>query len=230
MKGLKDTVRSIPFLGDFASKIYQGTKRSKQFTTSSEYWKNRYQSGGNSGAGSYDQLAKFKADVINDFVDKKSIDTIIEFGSGDGNQLGYFNFKNYIGFDVSVAAIERCKTLFASDSNKRFEVIDLYKDEKAEAVMSLDVIYHLIEDSVYESYMNRLFTASNKYVIIYSSDDETFNEGSTAPHVKHRKFTSWVDHNFPEFKLIEKIPNEFPFNGDFNTSSQADFFIYKRDR
>lgn len=230
MKGLKDKVKSIPVLGDFATKIYQKTKGSKQFTTSSDYWKNRYQSGGNSGAGSYDQLAKFKANVINDFVDKQRIDSVIEFGSGDGNQLGYFNFKNYIGYDVSAAAIEKCKALFASDPNKRFEVIDAYIDEKADAVMSLDVIYHLIEDSVYETYMKRLFTASKKYVIIYSSDDETFNEGSTAPHVKHRKFTSWVSNNFPDFKLIEKIPNKFPFNGDFNTSSQADFFIYKTDK
>ena len=38
---------------------------------SRNYWENRYHAGGNSGAGSYNLLAKFKAEVINDYVRKK---------------------------------------------------------------------------------------------------------------------------------------------------------------
>lgn len=36
--------------------------------------------------------------------------------------------------------------------------------------MSLDVIYHLIEDEIYNKYMNNLFMAAEKYVFIYSSN------------------------------------------------------------
>lgn len=37
---------------------------------SKNYWENRYKSGGNSGAGSYSNLAEFKAEIINEFVAK----------------------------------------------------------------------------------------------------------------------------------------------------------------
>jgi len=40
---------------------------------SSEYWDNRYKNGGNSGQGSYNALAKFKASVINDFIENNKI-------------------------------------------------------------------------------------------------------------------------------------------------------------
>jgi len=52
--------------------------RKKSFN-SKKYWEARYVSGRNSGAGSYGRLAKFKADVINDFVKNKKINTVIEF-------------------------------------------------------------------------------------------------------------------------------------------------------
>ena len=37
---------------------------------SKKYWNNRYVKGGNSGAGSYNNLAQFKGDVINNFIKK----------------------------------------------------------------------------------------------------------------------------------------------------------------
>ena len=35
---------------------------------SSLFWENRYKKGGNSGSGSYNKMAEFKAKVINDFI------------------------------------------------------------------------------------------------------------------------------------------------------------------
>ena len=37
---------------------------------SNKFWNDRYANGGNSGAGSYNELAKFKADIINNFIEK----------------------------------------------------------------------------------------------------------------------------------------------------------------
>ena len=73
---------------------------------SSKYWEKRYVTGGNSGDGSYGYLAKYKAEIINNFIEKNSINAIIEFGTGDGNQIKHMNYKNYIGFDVSNYIIE----------------------------------------------------------------------------------------------------------------------------
>ena len=81
---------------------------------SKKYWNNRYQKGGNSGAGSYNRLACFKASIINDFIKKNNIGSIIDYGVGDGNQLKLIDTKNkiYTGIDVSAFIISKCKEIF----------------------------------------------------------------------------------------------------------------------
>tara|TARA_B100000963_G_C22366286_1_gene553845 strand:+ start:310 stop:516 length:207 start_codon:yes stop_codon:yes gene_type:complete len=47
-------------------------KRIFRSFSSNSYWEHRYETDGNSGAGSYNELAEFKASVINEFLlDKK---------------------------------------------------------------------------------------------------------------------------------------------------------------
>ena len=78
---------------------------------SKKYWNDRYVTGGNSGSGSYNNLAKFKGDVINNFIEKNQIKSIVDYGVGDGNQLKLFNTENliYTGIDVSKFIISKCK-------------------------------------------------------------------------------------------------------------------------
>ena len=68
---------------------------------SSKYWDDRYKKGGNSGDGSYNNLAIFKSQIINSFLlhTTNSIESIIDYGVGDGNQLSLLNLadKKYIG-------------------------------------------------------------------------------------------------------------------------------------
>lgn len=196
------------------------------FRSSANYWEKRYRAGGDSGAGSYDFFAEFKAEVINDFVRDHNIRTVIEFGCGDGNQLKLMEYPSYLGLDVSETAVEQCRELFAEDHTKRFEVITDYHDEKADLTLSLDVIYHLVEEEVYERYMRRLFDASLRFVVIYSSNFDEADPGDA--HVRHRAFTPWVERNAPQWRLIKHIPNRYPFKGDPAKGSYADFFIYER--
>ena len=86
--------------------------------SSRKYWENRYAKGGNSGPGSYNNLAKFKADIINNFIHRYNVITVIEWGSGDCNQLSLANYKNYIGYDVSQTAIDICRKKFNFDKTK----------------------------------------------------------------------------------------------------------------
>ena len=219
-------IKNLPWVSNLAGKIIRKLSKKPQFTTSGEYWEQRYQVGGHSGAGSYNNLAEFKAEVINNFLEKKNIDSVIEFGCGDGNQLLYLSPKNYIGYDVSKKAIELCRSKFEGDNTKTFRLMGYNALEKADLTLSLDVIYHLIEDHVFEEYMNKVFDSSNKYVIIYSSNTDK-NE-LNAPHVKHRKYTDWVAQNKNSFQLIDHIPNRYPFNGNGENTSFADFFIYEK--
>lgn len=205
----------------------------KQFSTqldfdnSTQYWIDRYKKGGNSGPGSYNHFAEFKSEVLNKFVEENSIRTILELGSGDGNQLSYFEFPNYKGFDISLDALELCRSKYKNDPHKDFFSTSEIINHKAELSLSLDVLFHLVEDETFEVYMNQLFDSSTHFVIIYSSnfDDKANYEN----HVRHRKFTTWVEKNQSQFKLIQRVPNKYPpIKGENKTTTPADFFIYKK--
>ena len=95
--------------------------------------------------------------------------------------------------------------------------------------MSLDVLYHLVEDAVFEEYVQTLFAASTQHVIIYSSDTSD-NSKDNGPHVKHRAIARWIHQAIPHWNLIEQIPNKYPLNPDTGTGSFADFFVYTKEQ
>jgi len=199
----------------------------QRFHGSSSYWEERYARGGASGVGSYGKFAEFKAEVINGFVAQRGVRSVIELGCGDGNQLALARYPEYLGLDVSEAAVDLCRRRFASDPSKRFAPMSRYAGEQADLALSLDVIYHLVEDRVFEDYMRVLFAAARRHVIVYSSDTEDGAERA-APHVRHRHFSRWVERNLPGWRLLERIPNRHPYRGDYREGSFSDFFIYEK--
>jgi hypothetical protein len=227
-RGLKMRITNMPFIGRLFEYIRTRSKRGEySFTNSTDYWKDRYQFGGNSGCGSYNKLAEFKASVLNAFVQENNITTVIEYGCGDGNQLLLADYPKYIGFDVSEKAISICQDLFRNDKSKKFALVPVNPTEKAQLTLSLDVIFHLIENDVFDMYMYQLFDSSEEFVVIYSSNTNLAISDSAA-HVKHRKFSDWIILNRPEWSLIRHSPNEYPYSGDDSEGSFADFYIYKR--
>ena len=78
---------------------------------------------------------------------------------------------------------------------------------------------------MFEQYMTRLFTSSKKYVCIYSSN---YNE-QTAMHVKHRKFTDWIEQNLSNKWALERVINNiYPYSEDNpDNTSVSDFYFYK---
>lgn len=212
----------------YIKKVISTLKCSNRWKGSAYYWEKRYLSGGTSGAGSYNNLAQFKAKILNGFVQTKGITSVIEWGCGDGNQLSLSDYPCYIGYDVSKQAIKICKKRFCHDTSKVFvwSGDKSFKNEnKADLSLSLDVIYHLVEDEVYEQYMRNLFLSARRYVIIYACDSEEY---ATAIHVKSRKFTSWIKQNCPSWNLIDIIKNDYPYNSKSpNTTSWSDFYIFE---
>lgn len=201
---------------------------SGRFKGSAHYWDSRYDKGGNSGAGSYGEFAVFKAEVINSFVRENDIKRVLELGCGDGNQLRYFKFPEYVGLDISSKAVNDCHAKFSDDDTKSFFLESEFEsDEKFDLTMSLDVIYHLVEDNVFEQYMYSLFEYSGRYVVIYSSNQHHQFEGQR-PHVRHRKFSEWIKQNVEGWSLKEIIPNKYPYDSASRTGSFADFFFYNK--
>jgi len=225
---MKNLIKKIPLLRSIARIVYYTfIAPLKSFPGSEKYWEKRYKSGGTSGNGSYCKFAEFKAEVLNSFVKDKQITTIIEYGCGDGNQLKLSEYPSYIGFDVSPEAISKCNNFFSNNKTKTFKLMSEYANETAQLILSLDVIYHLIEDDIFSTYMKQLFDSSKKIVIIYSSNTDK-QARIQAAHIKHRKFSRWIERNKPEWKLIQHIPNRYPYTGDEQEGSLADFYIYEK--
>lgn len=221
----KQSVRAVPVLGPCLVRLWI---RLHRVESSADYWEQRYKAGGNSGVGSHSCLAEFKAEFLNRFVEEHQIATVIEFGCGDGAQLRLAKYPQYTGVDISNTTIENCRSAFVGDSTRHFVLLDaLSLEAKAELALSLDVVYHLIEDSVFDAYMRRLFGAAEKFVIIYSSNVDEKWDGS---HVRHRQFTPWVEANLSQWRLSSVQQNIYPFDprNSANTS-RADFYVFARN-
>jgi SAM-dependent methyltransferase len=195
------------------------------YSDSARFWERNYARGATSGSGSYGALAEGKSRFLNTLVREQAVRSVIEFGCGDGNQLSLANYPAYIGLDVSRSAIGLCQERFADDQTKSFFLYDgtCFTDRAglftADLALSLDVVYHLTEDAVYEAYLTHLFAAGRRLVIVYSTNREI---GRTAPHVRHRHFTPWVEGNCPAWRLasVTKGPN--------TEAARADFFLFEQ--
>lgn len=226
MVEIKEIVRRTPILGPLLVQARRRLIKGPAFRNSAQYWEERYALGGNSGAGSYSNLAEFKAEVLNDFVANKAIENVTEFGCGDGAQLQLAAYPSYTGYDISPTSVALCRARFAGDRSKRFALLAAGESpEQADLTLSLDVVYHLVEDDVFDTYMRQLFSASSRYVAVYSSNFERWE----SDHVRHRRFVEWVEKNEQCFRLIDHIPNRYPFDPMApSRTSLAEFFFYER--
>lgn len=228
MEAFKRAIANLPLIGPLARRVYRAVRPEQDFTDSRSYWETRYTSGRDSGAGSYSHLAQFKASVLNGFVEKNDVADVIEFGCGDGSQLRLANYPRYLGVDVSPQAIALCRKRFSGDATKAFHTTgDLPAGVSADLALSLDVIYHLVEDEVFERYMRQLFDSARRFVIVYSSNED---RAGSAPHVRHREFTRWVADNAPQWQAVEVIRNKFPYDPEYpHKTSFADFYIFRKE-
>lgn len=233
LRRLRGAIARVPVIGR-AARFLWAKAHNLTFRTSGDYWESHYAAGGNSGAGSYGRLAQWKADILNELVREQGIASVIEFGCGDGAQLARAAYPTYVGVDVAPSAVRLCIERFQGDATKSFfaidprAMVDPLGRLRAEMALSLDVLYHLVEDEVRDAYLTRLFQAATRYVVIYSSDGPA---PTVSAHERHRPFTPWVEANSPDWRLVERIPNPYPMRtarDDHHVTSPADFFVYHR--
>jgi SAM-dependent methyltransferase len=230
----KAIIKNTPLIGSAARALarapgVEGLRKRLGFRGSSSYWDERYRAGGNSGAGSYGRLAEFKAEILNEFVAREQIRSVIEFGCGDGAQLALAHYPRYVGVDVSPASIELCTGRFAGDPTKQFYLTGALPADlgRFDLALSLDVIYHLVEDDTFEAYMRTLFDHGGRHVVIYASNRDA---PGPSPHVRHRAFASWVTRCAPAWRLTRTIANRFPYDSDRpDDTSFADFHFFERE-
>lgn len=189
--------------------------------SSADNWELRYKKGGTSGRGSQGKYAKWKAEVLNGFVAHHGVNTVVEFGCGDGEQLKLYWFPEYTGYDVSPTAVAMCRKIFADEHHKRFRLMSEYDGETADLALSIDVIFHLLEDDVFDDYMRKLCDASISYLVIFSSDHDDPVINPRTPNTRHRKYTDWIEKNRPEWKCLGRLPK-------FHEDTFQDFSFWGR--
>lgn len=238
MSGLEEWLRTDPLLGPLLRCLRRSpwaarsALRRLRFRGSASHWERHYAAGGSSGSGSFGVLAEFKAEIVNGFVREHAIQSVVELGCGDGHQLALADYPSYLGIDISRSAVDLCRARFGDDPSKRFlhddsHCLGIDDSLRAELALSLDVIFHLVEDGVFERYMTHLFQLGERFVVIFSSDHD-HNPRLRPPHIRHRRFSQWVIERRPDFRLARVIPNRYPFQGDARTGSYCDFHIYER--
>lgn len=188
------------------------------------YWEQTYRSGETSGRGSYGVLAEFKAEIVNGLIQQEGITSVIEFGCGDGNQLQYMNYKEYLGVDVAASSVRLCASKFATDSSKSFMLYTpgLWINRgflMADLTVCLDVLYHITDETDFRNTLYDILHSSKEWVVLYTRLKENGNPGVDT--IQDRNLFHYL-FDYPDFKVQEIIPQRYP------DQSSADFVILRR--
>lgn len=198
-----------------------------RFAGSADYWRKRYRWGGDSGAGSTGPAAAYKAQVLNGFVRRYGVRNVVEFGCGDGRQLQLAEYPQYLGLDISPEAIALCRSRFSDDSSKRFELVGDYRGDVFDLALSLDVLFHLVEDNVYDDYLRRLFSVAQRYVVVYATSSAVVK--GTLSHVRHRPVEHDIRERFPGFMRMLEAEANLPGPVEHGEGGFTRFFLYRRE-
>lgn len=148
------------------------------------YWEARYASGGGSGAGSAGEISERKAAYVNELIRREQIASVVDWGCGDGRQLDLLHLPPaYLGVDISPTAVARCLRRHPDRAVLVWPGGQPQVAVHAELALSLDVVFHLVDDADFASYWDRLFSSADRLVCMHGTDFD----GNGARHVRHRR-------------------------------------------
>lgn len=227
MERLKQAAKRNPRVASVLGPAYAAAQRLR-FRGSADYWEQRYVDGATSGVGSYGRLAEFKAEVLNEFVAAHGVTSVLELGCGDGAQLALMDYPAYTGVDVSRRVVDLCRTTFGGRDGHEFHWLgdrDAWSSEH-DLCLSLDVVYHLVEDDAFHRHVDDLFSHARRFVIVYSSN---MDQPTAFAHVRHREFTRHVAETQPGWRLERVVANRYGWDpARPDDTSPADFYVYVR--
>ena len=194
-----------------------------------QYWERRYRAGGTSGAGSYGDHAAYKASIVNAYLRTYDIRTVLDFGCGDGNQLGYMDYRDYVGLDVSKAAVKECRRKYLHDSSKRFRTYDPRKrlNEGAfDLTVSLEVLMHVVDEKDFVATLDAMFAHAAKLVIIQAPLFElvSYQPGSTERHRRIEPYLAKYDFDIVDTIIHPSVTREQRERGEIG-EMLSDFIV-----
>lgn len=193
---VKAAVNVHPRLADFVRKISD-----RSFPGSARYWERRYLAGmRGAGRGSAGMAFKDKLATVDRVIRATKSLTVLDLGCGPeafGNYL--HNVGTYLGIDVSHEAV-RTSQAKRSVPGRRYQDLPSFGPlGEFDLVLSLEVIFHLVEDHVYHRYMSHLTESSTGYLLIQSTDRE--EDRFHGSHYRDRPFRDWIETHAPRWRL-----------------------------
>lgn len=197
---------------------------------SNAYWEEFYRSGKTCESVSCAELAQWKADTLNNFVEIYGIRAIVELGCGDGYQLSLYKFYEYVGFDVSQSAVQKCLDKFSGDQSKTFGIYRCDGTDElpmGDMTLSVDVLPYITDLEMLYNYLIDMFSHAGNWVVFYAWDHKPGAGESFPEHYQPVKFTEIIADAFSEWVLYEVMqpPKE---NESNEPGSGPGFYIYRR--
>jgi len=153
------------------------------------YWESRYKNGQNSGAGSYGDNADFKAMIIDRIIKDYDVESLLDIGCGDGNQISLVKSQvDYCGYDISSTTIKNCELKFKGDDRKQFHVFDpmVYNPSPAwDMTMCLDCLFHITIEEEWLKTIECICNCAENVVLIVTNTEEIRDE--YFPHVNFKR-------------------------------------------
>jgi len=184
-----------------------------------EFWNKKYSNGGISGKGSIGKYRNWKWGMINQMIGV--FNSVIDVGCGDlsfwkhpiVNRIHKQKDFSYVGIDISDHIISRNRKMFP-----KFDFIcsgshNLESIDKAQVVLCLDLLFHIMDDFRFELTLDNLCEYSDEWIVIYTWHKNPFElQGIVTDGIsQYFRPLSFYSHIFEmnEFELQDMIKVPF---------------------
>jgi SAM-dependent methyltransferase len=150
------------------------------------YWDQRWVLGPPCPGSRGDEAAA-KAAWLSTLVRGSGARSLVDLGCGDGTVGALVDVESYVGVDVSHVALAQA---MARRPDRSYLLVPpgtgaAQVTVVADIAASMDVVFHLLDDAEYRTWMARLFGSARRLVAVYGTDYDSFPEG----HMRHRHLT-----------------------------------------
>jgi len=199
-----------------------------------KYWEDRYREKLGSGEGSRGDLLDFKAKFLNGIFADFGVESVFDFGCGDGYLANLLTCRRYFGVDISAEAVKQCRELVKKPDfvfeQGRFEDYKSCGIEKklterwgakADAMLCIDVLYHIMDEELATHVLTVMFGSKPKVVVLYTIPNEKLVE----------KYTGGAIHHFNTETVLSKLTDGYRLAARTKPVgiSGAGFFVWERE-
>lgn len=151
-----------------------------------DYWEQRWRAGRGAGDGSVGEAGERKTRWLSAFFGEHAVESVIDWGCGDGrvfHVLDAADGVDYMGIDVSPTAIDRCIGRWPDGWFLLLGAVCESPPRGWDCAVSIDVVYHLVDDAEYAEHLRLLFGSATRFVVAHATN---LDEPGDAPHMRHR--------------------------------------------